>query len=270
MSTTLSRTGYVLPAGPETCDVAVLNGNMQKVDAQIGYTICTSATRPSTPYLGQPIYETDFGLRRYWNGTTWVTFNRELQVATSTTRPSGPVSGQQIFETDTRMLAYYDGSNWIQYAGVSDGSTVHEAEYYAATVQSVPSGADTPLNFDTIGNATTADVTRGTATGGGIANGKYTLNRGGLWHVDVGMRMQASDGPSFGVWLGLDNSSSFRFAENFCNSGGAANIGVNLSITRRFGPGTALNAYAWQNSGATKNTDTFAQAVHIRLAWLRP
>src|SRR6185436_13703404 len=74
MSTTLTRTGFVLPAGPETASIAVLNSNFQLIDAQIGYTICTSTTRPSTPITGQPIYETNTGFRRYWDGSAWQLF----------------------------------------------------------------------------------------------------------------------------------------------------------------------------------------------------
>jgi hypothetical protein len=34
--------------------------------------VCTSTTRPTTPYTGQVIYETDTSLTSVWNGTTWV------------------------------------------------------------------------------------------------------------------------------------------------------------------------------------------------------
>ncbi len=32
---------------------------------------CTSGARPASPTTGQPIFETDTGLIRVWNGTTW-------------------------------------------------------------------------------------------------------------------------------------------------------------------------------------------------------
>lgn len=34
--------------------------------------VCTSTTRPTAPYTGQVIYETDTSLTSVWNGTTWV------------------------------------------------------------------------------------------------------------------------------------------------------------------------------------------------------
>ena len=37
-----------------------------------GTIICTSTTRPATPFVGQQIYEADTSRNRYWNGTSWV------------------------------------------------------------------------------------------------------------------------------------------------------------------------------------------------------
>lgn len=36
--------------------------------------VCTSTTRPASPYVGQTIFETDTLLARVWNGTAWQTF----------------------------------------------------------------------------------------------------------------------------------------------------------------------------------------------------
>jgi hypothetical protein len=35
--------------------------------------VCTSTTRPTAPYLGQFIYETDTNLLKVWLGTAWST-----------------------------------------------------------------------------------------------------------------------------------------------------------------------------------------------------
>lgn len=228
MSTTLTRTGYVLPVGTEQCDVTVVNANMTKVNDQIGALFCTSTTRPSTPY-----------------------------------------AGQTVFETDTQLFAFWTGSAWIQFIGPTNGTTVHECEYNQTAIQGIPNATDTPLSFDQA-VTTSADVTRGTATGGSIANGKFTLNRAGLWAVDAGFRIATASTFSSGIWIGLDNSAAFRLAGSMQNSGGAANIETSISFTRRFGAATPLNVYAWQNSGSQKNTDPFAGCTHFRAAWLRP
>ena len=68
--------------------------NLDKIDAAVGYQSCTSSTRPSSPYSGKPIMETDTSYRTYFsNGTapasaSWVeipnssaTFNNNLKLA---------------------------------------------------------------------------------------------------------------------------------------------------------------------------------------------
>ncbi len=63
MSTSTTRLALVKPdPNPTTgddVDVSQLNDNADKLDAAVGWTICTSSTRPGSPWDGQPIYETD-------------------------------------------------------------------------------------------------------------------------------------------------------------------------------------------------------------------
>lgn len=59
MATSTTRLGLSKPAGSDVVDVAVLNANADKIDAAVGTVKCTSTTRPTTPYEGQAIYETD-------------------------------------------------------------------------------------------------------------------------------------------------------------------------------------------------------------------
>lgn len=59
MATSTTKLGLSKPAGTDAVDIAVLNANSDKIDNASGTFICTSTTRPSTPYNGQTIYETD-------------------------------------------------------------------------------------------------------------------------------------------------------------------------------------------------------------------
>lgn len=52
-----------------------LDANWDIVDANIGTILCTSTTRPSPPYSGQCIYETDTKLSYIWSGSVWVLTN---------------------------------------------------------------------------------------------------------------------------------------------------------------------------------------------------
>ena len=74
MATTTSRLALTKPASSDPVDIAVLNTNADKIDSAIGATTCTSGTRPSSPYNGQFIFETDTQKTYVYNGagTAWV------------------------------------------------------------------------------------------------------------------------------------------------------------------------------------------------------
>lgn len=74
MSTTTTRLGLVKPAPSDTVDVtAQLDNNYDLIDKGVGATICTSTTRPASPFSGQLAYQTDGTPHLIiWNGTTWV------------------------------------------------------------------------------------------------------------------------------------------------------------------------------------------------------
>lgn len=55
--------------------------------------VCTSTTRPTAPYNGMVIYETDTTRTLIWNGSTWTSFASSSLV---TSLPSSPVDGQVI------------------------------------------------------------------------------------------------------------------------------------------------------------------------------
>ena len=74
------------PAPDEIADAKQINDGFKAVDAVIGFIVCTSLTRPSTPKSGQPIFETDTGTLLMWNGSIWVTI-----IATGAAVPTGSV-----------------------------------------------------------------------------------------------------------------------------------------------------------------------------------
>lgn len=75
MATTTTRLALTKPAGTDVVDIDVLNANSDKLDAAAGATICTSTTRPASPYSGQIIYETDTGFFKTRSGSSWFLIN---------------------------------------------------------------------------------------------------------------------------------------------------------------------------------------------------
>lgn len=140
--------------------------NLDKIDAAVGFQSCTSSTRPSSPYSGKPIMETDTSYRTYFsNGTSpasasWVqipnsssTFNADLDLtsgkqlnigssgstaavavvsaATSTDFISSRVTG----DTQSRYLVDADGStNWGPGGGSATDTTLARTGTSAMTL----------------------------------------------------------------------------------------------------------------------------------------
>lgn len=59
--------------------------------------VCTSTTRPTTPYTGQIIYETDTGYLRVWDGSAWDYLSQKQD----NTVGLGPVGGLVLIKTQT-------------------------------------------------------------------------------------------------------------------------------------------------------------------------
>jgi hypothetical protein len=177
-----------------------LGQNWDKVDAAAGYASCTSSTRPSSPYSGKPIMETDTTYRTYFsNGTapasaSWVqipnsssTFNADLDLtsgkqfnigassstasiavvnaATTTDLISSRVTG----DTQSRWLVDTDGTlNW----GLG-ASTVPDTNLYrsAANVLSTDDSLAVGINLSVAGSGA---ITGNLAVTGGITAGATT------------------------------------------------------------------------------------------------
>jgi hypothetical protein len=67
MASTTARLGLTLPDPADTVDVTQLNADFTTIDNTVGFTPCTSTTRPSTPVAGQAIYETDTHNTYLWD-----------------------------------------------------------------------------------------------------------------------------------------------------------------------------------------------------------
>lgn len=112
-------TGAILP--DEVADIDKINSNMDLIDAAIGLTICTSTTRPATPYNGQPIYETDTKNEMYWSQSLarWVPIGipNAIDAAARTALYPAPVNGDLVKMTTELWPRRYSSasSSWKPY-----------------------------------------------------------------------------------------------------------------------------------------------------------
>lgn len=109
MGQTTSRLGLYLPGGgstgtitpDEAADIDKINDNMSKIDAAAGATICTSGTRPASPYNGKLIFETDTLQVRVWNAGT-STWNAVISNASLLT--SGTLAADRVAALDASKI----------------------------------------------------------------------------------------------------------------------------------------------------------------------
>ena len=126
MAGTTTKLALYLPGGglsglitpDEQVDIDKINDNMKKIDTAIGFVVCTSGTRPSTPFTGQTIIETDTRNTMYWTGARWAPMDTLPNAASATIRDvlyPTPVSGNQVFRTDLGvggLAQVYSGTGW--------------------------------------------------------------------------------------------------------------------------------------------------------------
>jgi len=106
MATNTTKLGLIKPDLTDIVDIGDLNDNADDIDAAVGAAIVTSTTRPSAPWTGQIIHETDTDKTLVWDGVAWVetgTAVEDLDDLSDVTVTSG-ASGDALV---------YNGTGWV-------------------------------------------------------------------------------------------------------------------------------------------------------------
>jgi len=124
MATTTTKLSLIKPALTDIVDVSNLNDNADSIDAAVGFTLCTNATRPASPWAGQVIFETDTGSSFVWDGDSWeAAGGGGGSITVAATAPSPASDGDLWWDsTNGELYLYYnDGtsSQWVAAAGPS-------------------------------------------------------------------------------------------------------------------------------------------------------
>ena len=84
--------------------------------------VCTSGTRPTAPYEGQMIFETDTDRMYVWNGSAWVIPNQTTQ------NPTGlELITSATFSGTTNNVPYIFSSTYDNYRVVINNMTIGAA-----------------------------------------------------------------------------------------------------------------------------------------------
>lgn len=130
MATSTTRLGLRKPDPDPTTgddvDVSLdISASMDKIDAAVGCTVCTSGTRPGSPWQGQLIFETDTGKVQVWNGSAWkhvISINTGSAIAwAGNTTITGDLAITGVFTDGTARVSrnvYTANDTWTKPTGL--------------------------------------------------------------------------------------------------------------------------------------------------------
>lgn len=249
MSTTTSRLGLYKSAsdGSETVNVVTdLLNNWDKLDQAAGVQIVTSSTRPSTPYAGKLIAQSDTSYRTFFhNGTTpvsggWIeipnsagTFGGNLSIGGNLTVAG---VGQQLFvcktSPQTSTSGSYANDSQLTVSLAAGATYVFDAFIAYATL----AAAGMNMRFSYSGTLASGFWTAGAISGSsGTTTGTATLR---------------ADGASIGTGFALpggNGSSSFLAARprGIINTTTAGNLFFEWSQNSANATASTVNTNSW-------------------------
>lgn len=244
--------------------------------------VCASTTRPSSPFEGQEIYETDSQKTLVYSGSAWVEtsdldYSPSATVCTSSTRPTtGLFEGQRIYETDTNREFTYSGSGWVQtnqwsttsgVTGVNNLIVPPTLRLERATTQSIANASDVfvtwPVEvFDTDGCYTATSDT-------------ITIQTAGVYQCNVGISFAANATGYRVVSLAKNPSAANDYAARFAatqvtNAGASSDVYLTISSIISANANDTIKVLVYQNSGGALNIGnaTLTSSNSVSLAWI--
>jgi hypothetical protein len=230
MTTTTKLGMTIVEPTDHAVGTSVSDGLMQKIndawtrlDAGIGAFNCTSVTRPSVPYAGQVIYETDTRYMYVRNSanTAWVIVNSGIPAVSGTGSVPSPFTNQIVYDTTVPGLMIYNGSTWAVYNPHSQFKWKTSTQNFSGTTMA----PDLHLSFTY------------------VASARYKL--------DCFLEYTANGATDGGLQISFNFSSAvnyFRYANYAPNSGSAAALTQynvvtepeNLTVGRAIGTNTTV------------------------------
>jgi hypothetical protein len=123
VATTTTKLALTKPDGTDLVDIAVLNANADKIDTASGAFVCTSTTRPASPWNGQLIFETDT-LNALVYRTSSTSWNIVGGSTVSSDPPANAGSGNFWWDSDNgKLYIYYNDGNTSQWVSANSNTS---------------------------------------------------------------------------------------------------------------------------------------------------
>lgn len=263
MSTNTVRLGLLRPDGTDNISrVTQLNDNWTKIDGAFGVTECTSTTRPSSPFPGQMIRESDTLRLWYRNGanTAWISMSG-VPIVNNTTDITTPVNGQVVFSFTGFGL-------WVYKSSVSTWMPLTHDDYYTfrkGTNTNIGAGW-TPVPFAT----TVEGSNQGISTSDNI---RFTLTAIGIWSVKASIIPSGNAGCVAGLYRGtasddplnVGNTEVYSLVSG-SNAGSVGGVTVSADI-RNDGGSTKIVRVSAFASGLSLYANSSPAASRITFKW---
>ena len=190
--------------------------------------VCTSTTRPSNPFEGQMIYETDTDMVAIWNGTAW----RQLAAATAT---SGSVLQVQS-TTVTAITANTTSSSFGDITGLTVSITPKSTSSKIMVIVNFFVGGNGSADdtfYNLVRNSTNIAESVG-ATSNGTMSYRFAYDGAGAGYQSyqiVNLSTNYLDSPSSTSSLTYKMQWRTRVGQIFLNRRADTNVGAVSSIT---------------------------------------
>lgn len=271
MATSSTRLDLRLAEPTDTVNVETdIADNFAAVDANIGYVICTSGTRPATPYAGMQIHETDTHNRLVYDASgagSWVHYPGSVVAALADVQ--GKYAGLTALLSTTNIMYRWTGSVWVTLASTLDptlGPAVPFAAYTRAATQSVSNNSDAFIDFDTA-DITHSYIVKSTSTGS-----VFTLGPAGVYRIDAQSHWAANSAGRRNTDIVNASNLNIRY---ITQSGSASQAGastVSTSVSYRFTAGQAIKIMVNQDSGGSLNmqAESYGPRPRVCITYIGP
>jgi hypothetical protein len=123
VATTTTKLALTKPDGTDLVDIAVLNANADKIDTASGAFVCTSTTRPASPWNGQLIFETDT-LNALVYRTSSTSWNIVGGSTVSENPPANAGNGNFWWDSDNgKLYIFYNDGNTSQWVSANSNTS---------------------------------------------------------------------------------------------------------------------------------------------------